>query len=168
MQKLIFMHMYTGNYYTGMGGRGCILNVKNDSSFSLTSVYWTPNNLDKGTIFNGTYSIEYGSIRLTLDNASGNDILCFVPRLILVEWQGQKYLFPYDNNVYAERTIWVRDTFCERVKNETELEKEKSGTFLAFIDIKDKDQLQLNISASDYPTTFGILPFCQKEIFYML
>ena len=158
----ILIQSYLGEYYTGIEGRGCLLSIKNDRTFSVAHVYWIPTTLNKGQEFTGTYDIDGVFLQLTLHDASWSDVVCLVPRYVLVNWQGRKYLFEYDNDLYVEKSEWARDLFCERVNNDEELAEEITGTFPAFIDIHDKETLKSVTPIDDEPRIFGIQPFCSN------
>lgn len=160
--ETVYFHKFVGDYYTGLESRGCILSIKDDMTFSLTHVSWTPTRLDKGQVFNGTYEIEGGFMRMSLRDSSWSDVVCLVPKYTLVYWQDRKYLFAYDDGIYAERSQWAQNKFCENIRRGEELNRETSGAFLAFIDINDKEHINSEKHFDGVPLMFGLFPFCPK------
>jgi hypothetical protein len=162
IQQLLFTLNYEGKYYLGFEGQGCILSINKDHSFLLTHVAQTPKGLAKGKTFHGKYTIRNGFLKTSLEGASLSEAACLVTRYAFVEWQGRKYLLAYDYDNYIERSQWQKNQLCERIRNNEELESEKSGEVPVFTNMQDLENIPMDLVIEERPRLLGIVSFCPK------
>jgi hypothetical protein len=163
IQRVILLSSYVGDYYLGIKGTGCLLSINMDQTFSLTDVAKLPTKFLKGDEYHGTYAFDDGFVIFSLEDVSFNEVGCLMsPRYASIIWQGRTYLLPYDVGTGLERSQKERDQFCERIQTGEELDSERSGDILYFIDLNDLDQIDAPQGKDDLPRLFGIFSFCTE------
>ena len=144
---------YIGEYYMGDGYFTCSLSIKSNQTYSLR---WAQDTMNVKE-YHGTYVIGDNFVELQTKENPISDSGCLAQRFTLIYWQGREYLFFGD-----ARLTYLRDQFCQNIRDNKELDREKSGSFYPYINVMDKERIDIFENTSDRPINLDGSPFCQE------